>query len=230
MLGHKSLRKLKIVGCKSLWSLPPSMEYLTSLESHSALPDVKILIWLWRKRDEVSQKVNQLSLRVMWLLELPAAKALPNRLLGSATPYYRSWSAVVTIASSVHLLLVELSLPLSSLFWILAVESLFALISAAVLGQWELFGSCMWRLYVSPCLALPSCFGFLEKLILLVLNYGPINYWRIFRILWMLLSILSDGLSRGIFPFGSRQLSIFWLIMTEEHRNFWHPVKRLWKM
>jgi hypothetical protein len=107
---------------------------------------------------------------------------------------------------------------------------LFALISAAVLGQWELFGSCMWRLYVSPCLALPSCFGFLEKLILLVLNYGPINYWRIFRILWMLLSILSDGLSRGIFPFGSRQLSIFWLIMTEEHRNFWHPVKRLWKM
>jgi len=226
MLGLKSLRKLKIVGCKSLWSLPRSMEYLTSLESHSVLPDVKILIWLWRKRDEVSQKVNQLSLRVMWLLELPAAKALPNRLLGSATPYYRSWSAVVTIASSVHLLLVELSLPLSSLFWILAVESLFALISAAVLGQWELFGSCMWRLYVSPCLALPSCFGFLEKLYLVSLESWP------YQLLKNISYIMNASFNtfRWFLPFGSRQLSIFWMIMTEEHGNFWHPVKRMWKM
>lgn len=37
--------------------------------------------------------------------------------------------------------------------------------------------------------------AFWRSFILLVLNYGPINYWRIFRILWMLLSILSDGFS-----------------------------------
>lgn len=37
--------------------------------------------------------------------------------------------------------------------------------------------------------------AFWRSFILLVLNYGPINCWRIFRILWMLLSILSDGFS-----------------------------------
>jgi hypothetical protein len=74
-----------------------------------------------------------------------------------------------------------------------------------------------WELYVAPlCLALPGCFGFLEKLYLVSLELW--SYQLLKNISYIMNA--SFNTFRWFLPFGSRQLSIFWMIMTEEHKNF----------
>lgn len=66
------------------------------------------------------------------------------------------------------------------------------------------------------CLALPGCFGFLEKLYLVSLELW--SYQLLKNISYIMNA--SFNTFRWFLPFGSRQLSIFWMIMTEEHKNF----------
>jgi hypothetical protein len=85
MQGLKSLRKLVIVACDSLISLPRSIKCLTILEKLFIINCDKLD--LITKEEEKEEKIQplSLSLRIVMFRKLPATLALPEQLLqGSA--------------------------------------------------------------------------------------------------------------------------------------------------
>ncbi|CAK7338786.1 unnamed protein product [Dovyalis caffra] len=84
MQGLKSLRRLYIVHCKSLISLPRSMKYLTALEILSISDCEKLDLGISMEQ-EYEEEIQPLRLQIVIFGGLPATQALPEQILQRST-------------------------------------------------------------------------------------------------------------------------------------------------